>query len=257
MLMCCRRRRPEEAEAEEVGGLRAGDEVFSLIEIVYSLVDAGPETGTLLRGTAGVVRGPCVREHRYEFPDDWAQRIGVWFEEARATVYLVAATEVSRVKPPLSEIDEFLSGSGEGCGMLQSGLGTYLAMNFEAPAAPLPVRAMTLDDGVPVKGMLWKIQEDGTILNRATGLVAAPPPSMSSERDRELIMMPPLRMMPGWRRSRGRACARRGETYLATRGRRGQGPGVLAARLERALAWPSARRTALPRVHHRRFLTPG
>jgi hypothetical protein len=45
-------------------------------------------------------------------------------------------------------------------------------MNFESDHAPLPVRAMTLDaDGVPVKGMLWRMNPDGSLQNKATGLV--------------------------------------------------------------------------------------
>jgi hypothetical protein len=64
------------------------------------------------------------------------------------------------------------STSTHGYSLLQSGVGTYLAMNFEAPNAPLPVRAMTLDpDGVPVFGMLWQLMPDGTLQNRATGFV--------------------------------------------------------------------------------------
>ena len=36
----------------------------------------------------------------------------------------------------------------------------------------LQVRAMKLGkDGIPVKGMLWKLQPDGALINRATGLV--------------------------------------------------------------------------------------
>jgi hypothetical protein len=64
------------------------------------------------------------------------------------------------------------STSTHGFALLQSGVGTYLAMNFEAPNAPLPVRAMTLDpDGIPVIGMLWQLMPDKTLQNRATGYI--------------------------------------------------------------------------------------
>jgi hypothetical protein len=60
-----------------------------------------------------------------------------------------------------------------GFALLESHLGgCFLAMNFETYKAPLPVRSMQLDaDGIPVKGMLWKLMPDGSILNRWTGLV--------------------------------------------------------------------------------------
>jgi len=60
-----------------------------------------------------------------------------------------------------------------GYSLLESDLGgCYLAMNFEADAAPLPVRSMRLDpDGIPVKGMLWKHMPDGSLENLSTGLV--------------------------------------------------------------------------------------
>jgi hypothetical protein len=59
-----------------------------------------------------------------------------------------------------------------GFGYIQSDCGTVLAMNFESDHAPLPVRAMALDtDGVPVKGMLWRMNPDGSLQNKATGLV--------------------------------------------------------------------------------------
>jgi hypothetical protein len=59
-----------------------------------------------------------------------------------------------------------------GYSLLQSALGTYLAMNFEGDAEVLPARAMELDpDGVPVTGMLWKLNDDGSLENKATGLV--------------------------------------------------------------------------------------
>mmetsp|Transcript_27072 Transcript_27072/g.49280 ORF Transcript_27072/g.49280 Transcript_27072/m.49280 type:complete len:389 (+) Transcript_27072:1-1167(+) len=59
-----------------------------------------------------------------------------------------------------------------GYSLLQSKLGTYLAMNFEGSGDMLPVRAMELDpDAIPVIGMLWKLNDDGSIQNKATGLV--------------------------------------------------------------------------------------
>ena len=60
----------------------------------------------------------------------------------------------------------------QGFGYLQSDCGTVLAMNFESDRAPLPVRSMKLsDDGIPVKGMLWRMNADGSLQNKATGLV--------------------------------------------------------------------------------------
>jgi hypothetical protein len=65
------------------------------------------------------------------------------------------------------------SATWHGFSLLESDVGgCYLAMNFEAPSAPLPVRSMRLDpDGIPVKGMLWKLMMDGSIENLETGLV--------------------------------------------------------------------------------------
>ena len=61
----------------------------------------------------------------------------------------------------------------DGFSLLQSELGTYLAMNFEShKAGGLPVRCMHLDpDGIPVKGMLWKMTSEGALVNKATGMV--------------------------------------------------------------------------------------
>ena len=73
---------------------------------------------------------------------------------------------------PKSKNRRVSSTSTHGFALLQSGVGTYLAMNFEAPNAPLPVRAMTLDpDGIPVMGMLWQLMPDKTLQNRATGYI--------------------------------------------------------------------------------------
>jgi len=62
-----------------------------------------------------------------------------------------------------------------GYSLLQSKLGTYLAMNFEVVEGSgddIPVRAMELDpDDIPVVGMLWKLNDDGSIQNKATDLV--------------------------------------------------------------------------------------
>jgi hypothetical protein len=60
---------------------------------------------------------------------------------------------------------ECASGSGGGDGLC-------LAMQFQNYATSLLVRAVKLDpDGVPVKGMLWKLMPDGSIQNKTTGLV--------------------------------------------------------------------------------------
>jgi len=68
----------------------------------------------------------------------------------------------------------------DGWCLLQSGVGTYMAMNFEGTGYGdgegghdvLPVRSMVLDrDGIPVKGMLWRLNPDGSIQNKSTGLV--------------------------------------------------------------------------------------
>jgi len=84
----------------------------------------------------------------------------------------------SRARPDADDDDGGMPASVKnstkwhGYSLLQNGLGTYLAMNFEAPEAPLPVRAMELDpDGVPVKGMLWKLNADGSLQNRATAMM--------------------------------------------------------------------------------------
>ena len=83
-----------------------------------------------------------------------------------------SSSSLSMSAKPKSKNRRVSSTSTHGFALLQSGVGTYLAMNFEAPNAPLPVRAMTLDpDGVPVMGMLWQLMPDRTLQNRATGYI--------------------------------------------------------------------------------------